>query len=319
MYCFGYYRYIWCSMRQFYFFVLVMALAFTSLNAQQPYVVVLGVAQDGGYPHIGCKKICCQNAWKQDSLRRYVVSLAIVDPSTKRWWLFEATPDIKFQLEYFNQLTSNQFSYLPQGVFLTHAHIGHYAGLMQLGKEALNSKNVKAYCMPRMANYLNSNGPWSQLVSLKNIDIDTLEENNPINLSDSVSVIPFQVPHRDEYSETVGYKMNVGSKLFLFIPDINKWNVWKQSIVDEVKKVDYAFIDATFYDENELPGVRMESVPHPFVQETIKLFENETNDLKSKIRLIHFNHTNPLLYNPSKVKQLKEQGFSTATQGDIYK
>ena len=98
-------------------------------NAQ---VYVLGVAQDGGYPHAGCTKQCCAAAWKDPVKRRFVTSLAVV--SGDSWWLFEATPDIKEQLQYFHELTGGKYNYMPAGIFITHAHIGHYTGLMQLGR-----------------------------------------------------------------------------------------------------------------------------------------------------------------------------------------
>ena len=63
---------------------------------------------------------------------------------------------------------------------------------------------------------------------------------------------PFLVPHRDEFSETVGYKIEGTKKTALFIPDIDKWQKWKRNIVEEVKKVDYAFVDATFFDQSEV-------------------------------------------------------------------
>src|SRR6185503_3444255 len=96
-----------------------------------PYIIVLGTAQDGGYPQVGCTKNCCNLAWKYDSLRRYIVSLALIDSVSNKWWLFEATPDFKYQLHLFRELTHSKYKYLPEGIFITHAHIGHYPGLME--------------------------------------------------------------------------------------------------------------------------------------------------------------------------------------------
>ena len=103
-------------------------MVFTAgLFAQQPHVIVLGVAQDGGYPHLGCEKECCTKAWANDSLKKNVVALALVDPIEKKWYLFEATPDIHKQLQLFKTLTKGIYNYLPSGIFITHAHIGHSA------------------------------------------------------------------------------------------------------------------------------------------------------------------------------------------------
>ena len=238
-----------------------------------PFIQLLGITQDGGYPHMGCTKKCCNMAWADATLRKNVVSFALVDPVSKKWWLFEATPDIKEQLHYFQQLTSSAYHYLPDGIFITHAHIGHYTGLMELGREVMNTKNVPAYVLPKMKTFLETNGPWSQLVKLNNIELHALEADVLVALDGNIAVTAFTVPHRDEYSETAGFRINTGNKKYLFIPDINKWDKWDRSIITEVKAVDIALLDATFYDSTELHGRNMSEVPHPFVIETMKLFE----------------------------------------------
>lgn len=302
-------RYICCLL-------LLVSLAVNAQNDSKPYILVLGVAQDGGYPHMGCHKQCCTRAWNNDSLKRWVVSLALVDPATHKWWLFEATPDIKEQLHYFEEQTHGQYHYLPDGIFVTHAHIGHYAGLMELGKEAMSTNEVPVYALPKMAGFLETNGPWSQLVKLNNIAIQRMRADSSIYLTDKINVTAFTVPHRDEYSETAGFKINSGSKKYLFIPDVNKWDKWGRNIIDEVKAVDVAMIDATFYGEGELPGRNISQVPHPFITETMKLFEQEPADVKAKIHFIHFNHTNPILWDKGKQTEVEKKGFHISTQGE---
>lgn len=281
----------------------------------QPFVQILGVAQDGGYPHIGCKKQCCAGAWGNDTNKRYVVSFAVVDPAEKKWWLFEATPDIKEQLQYFNTLTNGAYKYLPDGIFITHAHMGHYTGLMQLGREALGANGVNVYVLPKMMQFLQQNGPWSQLVALNNINLHKIMPGSITGLTTAVKVLAFRVPHRDEYSETAGFTIMTPKKKYLFIPDIDKWNKWNKSIIEEVSKVDVALVDATFYDSTELPGRRMDEVPHPFVKETMQQFGKEDAATKAKIHFIHFNHTNPLLWNADTQISLTNSGFRYAIQG----
>ncbi|MEA1887469.1 MAG: MBL fold metallo-hydrolase [Bacteroidota bacterium] len=152
------------------FSLILLLLVPASLIAQeQPYLIVLGVTQDGGYPHMGCTKECCKSAWEDPSMRRNVVSLALVDPVSQHWYLFEATPDIREQLQLFRHLTSGEYNYLPRAVFVSHAHIGHYTGLMQFGREVMNTDGISLYAMPRMKHFLENNGPWDQLVRLENI------------------------------------------------------------------------------------------------------------------------------------------------------
>jgi len=280
----------------------------------QPQIIVLGTAQDAGYPQMGCARSCCELAHKHDSLKQYVVSLALIDPQQKKWWLFEATPDIKEQLYLFAEVTRGQFNFLPDGIFITHAHMGHYTGLAQLGREVMNSNQIPVYVLPRLKKFLETNGPWSQLVSLQNVSLIELNETVPLSLPGNISVNSFRVPHRDEFSETAGFKIITPAKRWLFIPDIDKWSKWNKNIIDEVKSVDIAFLDATFFSEDELPNRTMSEVPHPLVTETIELFKSETAETKSKIHFIHFNHTNPLLFDAAFQKQLKSNGFNQARE-----
>ncbi|MBK6543715.1 MAG: pyrroloquinoline quinone biosynthesis protein PqqB [Saprospiraceae bacterium] len=288
------------------------------LSKLEPYLLVLGIAQDGGYPHMGCEKKCCEQAWEDNTKKRFVVSLALVDPSEKKWWLFEATPDIREQFQLFNKLTNEVYPYLPEGIFCTHAHIGHYTGLMEFGREVLNTKNLNVYVLPKMKQFLSTNGPWNQLVQLKNIVLNELRVDIIQNLNASIKILPFEVPHRDEYSETAGFKIIAKTKSYLFIPDIDKWSLWEKDIISIVKEVDYAFIDATFSEADELINRKMAEVPHPFVAETMQLFANETSETKAKIKFIHFNHTNPLLWSSKKRKLILHKGFGIAEQGAHY-
>lgn len=292
----------------------LILLCFCVVARAQPYLQVLGVAQDGGYPHIGCEKSCCAEAWKDASRRQPVVSLALVDPTNKQWWLFEATPDIKDQLYTFHQ-THADYPYLPAGIFLTHAHIGHYAGLMQLGREALGSKGVPVYARERMASFLFRQGPWSQLVALNNISIRVIS-SDPILLTSEIEVNAFTVPHRDEFSETVGFRINTPGKKYLFIPDIDKWEKWTVKVEDAVALADIALLDATFYSATELPNRSMSEIPHPLVVETMARFESKP-ELKKRIHFIHFNHTNPLLWDKYEQEAIRKKDFNVAETGMI--
>ncbi len=287
---------------------------FKNQPKSKQYITVLGIAQDAGYPHIGCDKNCCTQFYRGNKPKQKVVSLGLIDLKNKQKWLFEATPDIATQLadlEQHHLKTDN----LIDGIFLTHAHIGHYTGLMYFGREALGKKGTKVFVMPKMKNYLTKNGPWSQLVDLKNIVFKDLKNDATIILNNNLKVTPFLVPHRDEYSETVGYRIEGTKKAALFIPDINKWEKWKKSIIEEVKKVDIAFLDATFFKNGEI-NRPMSEIPHPFIEETLSIFKNETLETKNKVVFIHFNHTNPALQKSSKEKSKVEKlGFRFAFEG----
>jgi len=291
-----------------------------SLINNEVFLVVLGNVQDAGSPHIACEKTCCENLFENPDADRMVVSLGLIDSENEKTFLFEATPDMPEQLKILKNSASWNTPNIPDGIFLTHAHIGHYTGLMYLGKEAANTKEAPVYSMPKMQDFLENNGPWSQLVSNRNISLQELKDNVESTLTGSLKVIPFMVPHRDEYSETVGYKIIGPNKSVLFIPDIDKWEKWETSIISEIKKVDYAFLDATFYDAEEINNRDISEIPHPFVIESMELFKNLSPSEKNKIHFIHLNHTNPLLDEGSpQSKAVLKSGLRIARFGMQFK
>ncbi|MEM7361070.1 MAG: MBL fold metallo-hydrolase [Pseudomonadota bacterium] len=281
---------------------------------QTPYIFVLGVVQDAGYPQSGCYLPHCMPGWEDPALRRGATCISLIDPAAKQKWLFEATPNFPDQLyRLHEEAPDDEFSL--SGIFLTHAHIGHYAGLMFLGHESMGASGVPVYAMPRMHEYLKENGPWSQLVNYKNIELRALENNKAVTTASS-EVTPFLVPHRDEYSETVGYRLSGPNKSALFIPDINKWADWDQDIAELVKGVDYALLDAAFFDHGELPGRDMSKIPHPFVKETMDALQELTQAEKNKVWFIHMNHTNPLLkFDSPEAAEVRAAGYNIATEG----
>lgn len=280
------------------------------------YITVLGIAQDAGYPQINCEKECCQLFYQGLEDKKLVSCLGLIDLKDKKKWLFDATPDMPEQLEVLktNHLNNEQ---IVDAVFLTHAHIGHYTGLMYLGFEALGANKVPVYAMPRMKDYLETNGPWSQLLTFNNIELKALQNDSIVVLNNDLKVTPLLVPHRDEYSETVGYIIEGQHKKALFIPDIDKWETWERNIIEEVKKVDYAFLDASFFRDGEIDR-DMSKIPHPFTSETTTMFENESIETKSKIYFIHFNHTNPTILDNHKLKDsIQNLGFNFAKEGMV--
>jgi pyrroloquinoline quinone biosynthesis protein B len=280
--------------------------------AQKPYIMVLGIAQDGGYPQAGCKKECCQKVYNHKVKPQSVSSIALIDPISNEKWIFDATPNFPEQLRFLEENTSANQTF---SIFLTHAHIGHYTGLMHLGREVIGANKIKVFVMPKMKDFLEKNGPWSQLVLLKNIDIQALKEDSIMSLNDRIKVQAIRVPHRDEFSETVGYKIIVGQKSLLFIPDIDKWQKWNKNVVEVIKNVDYALLDGTFYQDGEI-NRPMSEVPHPFVVETMDLLKNEPKIEKSKVHFIHLNHTNPIIQPKSlERKEVLKRGFNIAFIG----
>jgi pyrroloquinoline quinone biosynthesis protein B len=298
-------------------FIILFLFAMPALVSAEPnvYLQVLGIAQDAGYPQANCYQPHCMRAWEDPALRRLTSSIAVVDAGSKSKYLFDATPDIREQLYQLNRAAPDN-EYALDGVFLTHAHIGHYTGLMHFGHEASGSSNVPVYAMPRMVEFLSTNGPWDQLVRYENIRLMPIQDGTPVTFEEYLRVIPIQVPHRDEYSETVGYRIEGPNKTAVFIPDIDKWERWDTDIRDIVRASNYALIDATFFADGELPGRDMSKILHPFVSESMQKLGDLTDEEKSRVIFIHMNHTNPLLIDGSPAQaEVERRGFRVAREG----
>lgn len=285
--------------------------------AHAPFVTVLGIAQDGGYPQAGCRKECCRKAWRDPSRRAHVACLAIVDPAEGRRWLVDATPDFREQLHRLDEIAPSASSPGLDGILLTHAHIGHYSGLMQLGREVMGAHGVSVFAMPRMRKFLETSGPWDQLVRLGNIEMKPLEANHAVRLSERISVTPLPVPHRDEYSETVGFVIAGPKRSVLYLPDIDKWEKWSTRLEEALAKVSVAYLDGTFYGEGEIPGRNMSEIPHPFMTETLARLARLPEKERAKVRFLHLNHTNPALDPKSQAAQaLAVAGAGRAIEGE---
>ncbi len=303
-----------------------------------PRLRILGTVQDGGLPHAGCWCSNCRDARVSTAHQRYVSSLALIlpGPSTRpEVYLFDATPDIRSQLDLLHDVyhgISNGVDRRPvDGVFLTHAHIGHYLGLAFFGFEAIHTSNLPAYCTPKMAEFLRANGPWSQLVRIGNVQLLNLEPGRPVRIpmdaADGlhVAITPIQVPHRDEYSDTVGFiirrehnEPGVPVPTVLFVPDTEPWRTWNPSLLEVIEQhhVTIAILDGTFYSADELPDRDTTKIGHPLMRDTMDLLDPLVRAGRLKVYFTHLNHSNPALDISSRaMKEIIRRGFKVAREG----
>jgi pyrroloquinoline quinone biosynthesis protein B len=267
--------------------------------AAEPYVLVLGTAQDGGLPQVGCDAACCRAARADAARARLVTSLLVVDPRSGKRWLLDASPDLARQVERARghppqRPTSGPRPPLFEGVFLTHAHAGHYLGLAQLGREAYGARGVPVFASARMGQFLRTNGPWSLLVEDGAIALEPLEPGRAVELAPDLTVTAFAVPHRDEFSDTLGFVVRGPRRAIAYLPDIDKWERWERPLAEWLEEVDLALVDGTFFEAGEVPGRDLAQIPHPLVVETLALLAQEPLELRRKVRFTHLNHTNPL-------------------------
>jgi len=288
-------------------------------QAEKVLVKVIGTAQDGGIPHIGCFCSNCQRAWKKPHLSRFISSLALFDLTENKTILVDATPDIRAQTMMIRERmnpkkTTNR--YWPDGILLTHAHIGHYTGLMFYGYEALSTDKLPVYCSKRMDDFLTQNGPWSQLLDQKNILAKTISPGQRFSVTSQISILALQVPHRDEYSDTLGFQIKGPNRSLLYIPDIRNWKIWDRSVVEEVQKVDIVLLDGTFFSPKELPSRDLSSIGHPFILDSMKILSDIAQSGKTQIFFTHLNHSNLALDPDGDARKIIEKNaFALAEDG----
>lgn len=278
-----------------------------------PFLAVLGIAQDAGLPQAGCRRPCCARARRDPSRRRLAASAAVVAGS--RRWLVDATPDFREQLAALDRLAPGSLD----GVFLTHGHMGHYTGLLQLGREVMNARALPLHAMPRMARLLRGNAPWEMLFRNGNAALRPLRGNSPVRLSPGLSLTPLPVPHRAEYTETVAFRVDGPCRSALWLPDIDRWETWTTRLEDAVASVDAAWLDATFFSLEELPSRPAAEIPHPPLRHTLELLSGLPARERAKVRFVHLNHTNPAHDPRSREARLvKARGFRIATEGEVF-
>lgn len=279
--------------------------------------IVLGVAQDGGVPHVGCNKVCCREARRRGE-RLYPACIAIHDRRDGKLCLIECTPRIEPQLAMLHRLTGLQARGRQpvDAVMLTHAHIGHYLGLAQFGKEVASTNRLPVHVSPRFASYLRKNGPWQLMVKDEKIALREFNPGQPFSPLPGIRVTPIAVPHRDEYSDTMAYKIHGPNRTVLFVPDVDSWKKQPGLLAELVADVDVAYLDATFYDGSELPDRIMARVRHPFITDTMSALGAAAKERPGRFRFIHLNHTNPALRDAEIKRRITAAGFRLATQGE---
>ncbi|MGB5302867.1 MAG: MBL fold metallo-hydrolase [Gemmatimonadota bacterium] len=280
--------------------------------------IVLGSIQDGGLPQAGCYSERCDRA-RLDP--HYVASLGIVNPESGSAFLVDATPDLIRQMDLLPgaAFRARAAARRPfEGILLTHAHIGHYLGLALLGREGLGMEPTPCYCSSRMAEFLRTNGPWSLMVDEGRLDLRVLEPERPTRLAEDLSVTALQVPHRDEYSDTLGFVFQGPRRSLLYLPDIDRWDQWDRRIEDVVAEVDIALLDSTFYSAAELPGRNQSEVPHPLIIDTMERLGPLARSDRSII-LTHLNSSNPVLdLDGPERKAVLAAGFEIARAGQTH-
>ena len=285
------------------------------------YAMMLGTVQDAGVPQVGCYTELCEEgrALHASGQGRYVSSLALVEPEAERFYLVDATPDITRQIDLITEPAFRRRAAERRpfdGIFLTHAHIGHYTGLAVLGNEGLGIVDTPVYCTEAMAGFLASNQPWRFLVDQGRIELRPLALDRWHRLDEHLEVQLWKVPHRDEFADTVGFVFRGPEASILFLPDINSWSLWDKDAAEAVASVDIALLDGSFWSMDEMPGRAVEDIPHPLMTQSMDTFQGVVDRGDSRVVLTHLNNSNPALDEGGPQQaEVARRGFEIAREG----
>jgi len=259
-------------------------------------VVILGSGQDGAVPQLGAERSVADP--------RTASSLAVV-PDAGPVVLFDASPDVRIQW-----LT---VAPRPIGaVFLTHGHMGHYAGLVQFGKEAAATRELPVHATRRMLTYLDRNEPWRSLLFERFLADVPLDPGVPVSAGGGLTVSATVVPHRSEFTDTVGFSITGPERSLLYLPDVDRWDGWDAAAT--IARHDIAIIDGTFWSDAEPPGRSLADVPHPTILDSMRHFADLVDDVT--IVFTHINHSNPAgAAGSAEATEVRRRGFRVAEDG----
>ena len=142
-----------------------------------------------------------------------VVVVKVVDHRERRYWLFDSSMQLSEQWRKFGGLLNQ---YTLAGIFLTHAHVGHYIGLLYVGKECCNSRELPLYASRDMHSFLQSNQPFGVLYANHNVTPVPLSPEQSVQLSSRLSVTAHAVQHRADFTDTLAFTISGPSRSLFF-------------------------------------------------------------------------------------------------------
>ena len=288
-------------------------------------VTILGTAQDGGIPQAGCSCERCNEAHKDLRLRKYPVSLGIIGTDGSKH-IIEVTKNLSEQLMIWS--TNENELFIPETVSITHLHLGHVEGIGQFGKPVMSSKEVDVFLSHKNKNIFDERSDIKLMIEENNIRTHAKNFNQLFEPMQGCgfSLQFISIPHRSELGDTAAIIIKANKRNILFMPDQDSWEETleyysKENIREFLKMFDIneALIDGTFWSMEELPGRNISEIPHPTIQDSLKLLgKRMEND--PRISFLHLNHSNPVNDIGSKQRKLvEENGWRVSEIGDVLK
>jgi len=278
------------------------------LSPVPPYAIVLGTAQDGGFPHVGCACAACEAAAADPRRARRVACLGLV--TSRGTAIIDAGPDFPRQARDLARAAGRPADEPLRAVLLTHLHAGHVAGLPLLGREGWASTATPLWATETSLAFLERHEPFARLLREGHLVPRVLHLGWDTSLDDLV-VQPIPVPHRSEAGDTVAYRIEGPESSLFYAPDLDSLI---PEVLEQIRAADTAVIDGTFFRKHELRRDDANAVPHPAIADTM----SAVSRLDTPILFTHLNHTNPALDPESRERRAIEAlGMRVAAEGEI--
>jgi pyrroloquinoline quinone biosynthesis protein B len=274
-------------------------------------VRILGAAAGGGSPQWNCNcRVCLAARAPGTRVTPRTQSSIAVQGRDERWFLINASPDLRAQLAYLPRPVADGLRSMPvAGVLLTDAEIDHTAGLLLL-REAATALPVYSTAAVRTA--LAEGYPILRMLeSYCGVQWNELRPGSSFELAGSgLDVDVFDVGGDAplymgaEASEPGAIGLTItdaaSGKVLTYVPGLAALD---EAIVARFERSDCVLVDGTFWQDDELVqlGVSarraadMGHLPLGPPSGTLPLL----GSLRARTILVHINNTNPILLDDS--------------------
>ena len=267
---------------------------------------VLGSAAGGGSPQWNCNCPVC-TAVRSGAGRPRTQSSLAVGLDRRDWFLFNASPDVRTQVEVFDGRP-------PQAVLLTDAELDHTLGLLLL-REA---RELRLYATPAVHKTLrDGSGLLPLLERYCDVEWRPVEPGIPFGLTEGLTCRAFDVPTTKEdrfgagvdYGRVVGYRLTderTGGTL-VYLPGAQTLPL------AELEDCDCLLVDGSFFRDDELGSRTSLSMGHLPIESSLP----QLRALGApRTIFVHLNNTNPILLDDTPERRVVEDsGLEVAMDG----
>ena len=274
-------------------------------------VRILGSAAGGGSPQWNCRCPTCEAARAGIRARPRTQSSLAIRGGDGPWFLVNASPDARQQLEAITDPAVDGVRSPPiAGVLLTDAEIDHTAGLLLLRESATP---VRVYGQAGVERALRQGYPvLSILERYCGLDWHTLAPEQTSSLDgSSLTVEPFDVGgDAPRYLDGSGvdleaggfvFRDRVGGGVLTYVPGLARID---NGVLDRFAASDLVLVDGTFWRDDELArlGITARSareMGHLPLSGPGGTLETLARLERPRKALVHINNTNPILLEDS--------------------